>query len=43
MKTQNEYIQLLNSCRKQLTQEFGIRSRRLFGSVAQGEKGIYVD
>lgn len=37
MKTKNEYIQLLHSSDKLLTQQFGVRSLRLFGSVARDE------
>lgn len=37
MKTRNEYIQLLKSCRQTLMQEFGVRSMRIFGSVARNE------
>lgn len=37
MKTRNEYIQLLHDSEEKLTQEFGIRSLRLFGSVARSE------
>ncbi|HHV85720.1 MAG TPA: nucleotidyltransferase family protein [Petrimonas sp.] len=37
MKTKNEYIQLLHSSDKLLSQQFGVRSLRLFGSVARDE------
>lgn len=37
MKSKNEYIQLLHSSDKLLTQQFGVRSLRLFGSVARDE------
>ncbi|WP_298648755.1 nucleotidyltransferase family protein [uncultured Proteiniphilum sp.] len=37
MKTKNEYIQLLHSSGKLLMQQFGVRSLRLFGSVARDE------
>lgn len=37
MKTRNEYIQLLSSCRHTLMREFGVRSLRIFGSVARNE------
>lgn len=32
-----EYIRQLGACKKQLMERFGIRSIRLFGSVARGE------
>lgn len=38
MKTKSEYIQLLQSCAGVLKQRFGVRSLRLFGSVARGEQ-----
>lgn len=37
MKTRNEYIDLLKSCGGVLRKQFGVRSLRLFGSVARGE------
>lgn len=37
MKTKNEYIQLLHDSGVQLSQQFGVRSLRLFGSVARDE------
>ena len=40
MKTKDEYIQLLHSEDKLLTKQFGVRSMRLFGSVARNEKAI---
>ena len=38
MKTKEECIRLINSCRQELQQEYGIRSLRIFGSVARGEQ-----
>ncbi len=37
MRTKDEYIQLLHLSDKLLTQQFGIRSLRLFGSVGRDE------
>ncbi|WP_352422835.1 nucleotidyltransferase family protein [Proteiniphilum sp.] len=37
MKTKDEYIQLLHSSDRLITQQFGVRSLRLFGSVARDE------
>lgn len=37
MKTKNEYIQLLHDSGEQLSLQFGVRSLRLFGSVARDE------
>ncbi len=37
MRTRNEYIKLLHSSNKVLSQRFGVRSLRLFGSVARDE------
>lgn len=37
MKTKNEYIQMLHASEEKLTQKFGVRSLRLFGSVARSE------
>jgi predicted nucleotidyltransferase len=37
MRTRNEYIKLLHSSDKVLAQRFGVRSLRLFGSVARNE------
>ena len=37
MRTKEEYIRLINSCRQELQQEYGIRSLRIFGSVARNE------
>lgn len=37
MKTREECIRLINSCRQELQQEYGIRSLRIFGSVARNE------
>ncbi|MEN6588435.1 MAG: nucleotidyltransferase family protein [Proteiniphilum sp.] len=37
MRTRNEYIKLLHSSDKVLSQRFGVRSLRLFGSVARDE------
>ena len=37
MRTKNEYIKLLHSSDKVLSQRFGVRSLRLFGSVARDE------
>ncbi|HCC85677.1 MAG: Uncharacterized protein XD92_0708 [Proteiniphilum acetatigenes] len=37
MRTKNEYIKLLHSSDKVLVQRFGVRSLRLFGSVARDE------
>lgn len=37
MRTRNEYIKLLHSSDKVLAQRFGVRSLRLFGSVARDE------
>jgi hypothetical protein len=37
MRTKNEYIKLLHSSDKVLAQRFGVRSLRLFGSVARDE------
>lgn len=38
METKSEYIQQLQSCADVLRQRFGVRSLRLFGSVARGEQ-----
>lgn len=38
MKTRGEYIHLLQSCSDLLRRQFGVRSLRLFGSVARGEE-----
>lgn len=37
MRTRNEFIELLHSSDKLLTRQFGVRSLRLFGSVAREE------
>lgn len=37
MRTKNEYIKLLHSSDKVLAERFGVRSLRLFGSVARDE------
>lgn len=37
MRTRNELIELLHSSDKLLTRQFGVRSLRLFGSVAREE------
>ena len=37
MRTKNEYIQIIHASEKKLTQQFGVRSLRLFGSVAREE------
>lgn len=37
MKTKEECIRLINSCKQELQQEYGIRSLRIFGSVARNE------
>ena len=38
MKTRNEYVRLLSSLEDVLKQRFGVRSLRLFGSVARDEQ-----
>lgn len=38
MKSKNEYIRLLQSCSDMLRERFGVRSLRLFGSVARDEQ-----
>lgn len=38
MKAKNEYIKLLQSCTDILHQRFGVRTLRLFGSVARDEQ-----
>lgn len=38
MKTKEECIRLIGSCKQKLQQEYGIRSLRIFGSVARGEQ-----
>ncbi len=38
MKTRNEYVRLLLSLEDVLKQRFGVRSLRLFGSVARDEQ-----
>jgi predicted nucleotidyltransferase len=38
MKTSGEYIQLLKSCQQTLKSDFGVRSLRIFGSVAREEQ-----
>ncbi len=38
MKSRSECIQLLRSCTEVLRQRFGVKSLRLFGSVARGEQ-----
>lgn len=38
MKTKSEYIRLLQSCADTLRHRFGVRSLRLFGSVARDEQ-----
>lgn len=43
MKTRNEYIRLLRSQEAVLRQDFGIRSLRLFGSVARQEQNELSD
>lgn len=43
MKTKSEYIKLLQSCKGILHQRFGVRSLRLFGSVARDEQGTDSD
>lgn len=37
MKTKEDYIQILHSSEKELSEYFGIRTIRLFGSVARGQ------
>ena len=37
MKTREEYVQLLKNNDKVLRQDFGVRSLRIFGSVARNE------
>ena len=37
MRTKNEFIELLHSSDKLLARQFGVRSLRLFGSVAREE------
>lgn len=37
MKSKKEYIQLLLSVKEELKQQYGVRSLRLFGSVARDE------
>lgn len=37
MQTREECIRLINSCMQELQQEYGIRSLRIFGSVARNE------
>ena len=37
MRTKDEYIQILHASEGDLTQQFGVRSLRLFGSVARDE------
>lgn len=43
MKTKDEYIQLLQSYTDVLQQRFGVRSLRLFGSVARNEQSAVSD
>lgn len=38
MKTRQEYINIILSCSNVLRQKFGVRTLRLFGSVARGEQ-----
>ncbi len=38
MKTTSEYINLIKSCASTLRTHFGVRSLRLFGSVARNEQ-----
>lgn len=38
MKTREECIRLIESCKRKLQQEYGIRSLRIFGSVARNEQ-----
>lgn len=38
MKTRNEYIELLRSGSQELAHDFGVRSLRIFGSVARNEQ-----
>lgn len=38
MKTSNEYLELLKMHVSELKEQFGVRSFRLFGSVARGEQ-----
>lgn len=38
MRTKKDYIDILNSCAHELKQQFGVRSLRLFGSVARNEQ-----
>ncbi|MCD8267437.1 MAG: nucleotidyltransferase family protein [Parabacteroides sp.] len=38
MRTKNDYINILKSRSDELKQQFGIRSLRLFGSVARNEQ-----
>ncbi len=38
MKTTNEYIDLIRAHSDELRSQFGVRSLRLFGSVARGEQ-----
>lgn len=37
MMKREDYIRQLSACKQQLMQKFGVRSIRLFGSVARGE------
>ena len=43
MKTRNDYIRLLRSQETVLREDFGIRSLRLFGSVARQEQNELSD
>lgn len=38
MKTKSEYIRIIQSCSATLKQRFGVRSLKLFGSVARDEQ-----
>ncbi len=38
MKTRTEYIELIRSCSQKLIQDFGVRSLRIFGSVARNQQ-----
>ena len=38
MKTTTEYIELIRSCSQKLLQDFGVRSLKIFGSVARNQQ-----
>lgn len=38
MKTTTEYIELIRSCSQKLVQDFGVRSLKIFGSVARNQQ-----